>query len=340
MKYLLLIVCTVLWLPRVASGQSREILLEKLHFVYHDDPSLPLAPTAVELDKVRISRGQTAPGAFGSHADNEGLRSLVKALLCTTAKGGDARLQRIAATIIAITDKPVIVMLYRDEANRVHHPTLHAYSPAGAVSMPTHPNACWINAGELNGGSHAFAGIVGIGSHYYHPNTMVSGATGARQKKGMFLHELLHTQMSVRAESWLSPLPQYGSDGTHFFPELLPSANAAFEEGLANAFALYYQYNSSLDIINNLNGNQWMIAENEASCTAAGKPCIQQRLSANSVTTISSTCETNYQCYDILDISPDLIGAQRNILYQRPLPHCRGVQEHLHARPGGTQVTR
>jgi len=92
--------------------EDRTYLRNKVSFRYVAAPN-DTARAPVVLDNIGIWRG-TETGAFWSNASIPGLKGMVRALLQEPGHGGDGSLQYVAAQIIKILNKPVIIMLLDD----------------------------------------------------------------------------------------------------------------------------------------------------------------------------------------------------------------------------------
>jgi len=89
--------------------EDRTYLRNKVSFRYVATPNDTARAPAV-LDNIGIWRG-TETGAFWSNASIPGLKNMVRSLLQEPGRGGDANLQYVAAQILHVQNRPVIIML-------------------------------------------------------------------------------------------------------------------------------------------------------------------------------------------------------------------------------------
>ncbi|TMQ49698.1 MAG: hypothetical protein E6K71_04095 [Candidatus Eisenbacteria bacterium] len=98
--------------PASADDADRTYLLGKLVFYYVDTPNQTTVPPLI-LDNGAIARG-TESGLFWTSPKVPGLQRLVRALVKPPSQGGDESLQSLAAWILKVLDKPVMLTLVND----------------------------------------------------------------------------------------------------------------------------------------------------------------------------------------------------------------------------------
>ena len=304
--------------PR-AHAAYRDIVLEKLVFFYVDNPGSALpAPAAMEIDKRTIAGGGNITSPLWTNADNAGLKTLLQELLLEPSRGGNERLQRIVATVLAISSKQVRVFLYHDTGNATADASMPIYCTNAGAFAAAHNQASWPCARMYSPPDSTFSGEIGVGAHFFDAAVNAGGWQTSQEKGLVFVHELVHTQTPLVLESTLTG-NMYGPDGGHSLWEMIPSKNSAFNEGIANAFAFRYFLPASFSITTALNNNAQLRVENDPGCSSATVHCLQQRLAADSVPT-AAACVANHQCYAIRDISPEVIMHDElisaNVLYQ------------------------
>ncbi len=298
----------------------RQYVLEKLRFFYVDAPGTanPSNITALEIDKVTIAQGGNIANPVWTSANNDGLKTMLKRLLCDSVHGGDILLQGRVANVLLITDKKVLVFLYNDMPN-VQCPQTwknqHPYCENGNYEA-AHNKASWPCAFAYRDTTLPTAGEIGIGAYFFNPaRPGTSGGWSATDDKmHVFIHELVHTQLIVENDPTLGTVNKYGTGG-HSFDELLPSKNTAFNEGIATAFALRYHRMSWNNMTDWFNTNRSMIVDNLTVCGTATNPpghCLQTRLS-NAAVPVAAGGSTTQQSYLLRDIPEDIIMHNENM---------------------------
>lgn len=222
------------------NGQSRHrtVLKEKLIIYYVSNPNSTSSSTTA-LTNAEIYNG-TYSGSFWTNSAMRGPQRLVKALLCATDKGGDTKLQRLAAEIIKIRNKPTVVYLLNDATISINQNAENNYGACNDGSGKSWPCA---SAFDL---SNRLAGQMCLGTNFL-STYMPSGRNSRTIKKyrfGTFLHELTHTQDNADGRAHLHIVGNrwygYGRDGDHYGDEVLPDVEASYKEAIANAFGMYY----------------------------------------------------------------------------------------------------
>lgn len=320
MKIIALVAFLGLLAVAPVTGQSttettRQYLIEKLVFYYIDDPTQPFpaagpARAALEIDKVSISNNQDITSPLWTNTNNSGLKTVMKALLCTAANGGDVRLQSKVRNVLLITDKKVYVYLYNDFANGTPDASMPIYC---TYDSGPKPKASWPCANYFSNRSLEATGHIGIGAFFFHSTTTAGGWTTTAEKRSVFIHELMHTQ---------SPLAtvDYGNGG-HSFSEMLPGRNSAFDEGMANAFAFRYVFPDWAQMTAWFNNDNSLFVDNITGCPAGSTNgrCLIPRLTAASVSPLAS-CANGDQCYSIRAVPANIImhceNVPTNVLYQ------------------------
>jgi hypothetical protein len=95
-----------------AQTSDQQVLAGKLRFYYVAEPNN--ADDKPELLDNEAIVKETREGAFWTKSSTVRLQELVRALLCDLGDGGDVTLQRLAARIVLIKDKPIDVYLIDD----------------------------------------------------------------------------------------------------------------------------------------------------------------------------------------------------------------------------------
>ncbi len=304
--------------------QRRQYLREKLKFFYVDNPAVERPQLkdlwTIEVDKNAIAENKDIDSPLWKNPNNAGLKDLVIKLLCSSANGGDARLQRVVRDVLLITDKLVYVFLYNDVPNTGHHNSwIYCTNTSYAAS---NNNASWPCAFYFPDRNLESSGEIGIGAYFFSSTRPESsgGWSAAGDKGHVFTHELVHTQMPLVLEPSLGSVNMYGPDGSHSFNELLPSRNSAFNEGVATSFALRYFLPSWMSMTKWYNDNKVMYLDNLAGCVAPPPlHCLQTRLNSASVAAEGS-CGTGATCYKIRNLPAPIImhceNVSANVLYQ------------------------
>ncbi|HYR53106.1 MAG TPA: hypothetical protein VET83_10915 [Candidatus Dormibacteraeota bacterium] len=225
--------------------EDRTYLRNKVSFRYVAAPNDTARAPAV-LDNIGIWGG-TETGAFWSNPNIPGLKNMVRALLQEPGHGGDGNLQYVAAQIIKVLNKPVIIMLLDDTGTAMNRGAYrkwdactdgHGHAWPCASNMATGDDSRERCARELHQAvparRDAWAGQMALGQAVF--NGDLNWATST------FIHELVHTQdrSDGRAHMfWMSSRSyHYGADGTHYGVEAIPNLAATYQEGIANTLRL------------------------------------------------------------------------------------------------------
>ncbi len=359
MKHPLLLLFLLLGAALGAQGsyadQVRNYVRENLIFYYVDNPAAarPGDMGTIEVDKNAIAQGQDITTPLWTNAGNLGLRQLVVKLLRAPANGGDFDLQRITRDALLITNKKVIVYLYNDSANGMPDPTWRQ-SPNGIYcryggTNATLVNKCWPCANFFTDRTLAAGGHMALGSHYFNPasNTTIEDAN---TKISTFLHELVHTQLKNVIEAQVPVANWYGAPNQgHFYSELLPSKNTAFNEGVASAFAYRYYLPNDQNLIRWLNSNATMWVDSIAGCAGGATPsyhCLMDRFRQAGMPGVAGNSNGILgRRYPIRDIPPELLVHNETVLanlifeytrqYNNPLMLVRDIKR-AHADINGT----
>ncbi len=234
---------------RNSEAQSnKQLLIDKLLIYYVANPNSASGSTVL-INNSQVSRAQYN-GAFWSNSNMSGAQQLVKALLGSSSNGGDANLQRLAAKIIDIRSKPVIVYLLDDSGISLNS---NARSNYGACLSGN--NKSWPCARAYSG-TNPVAGQMSLGTYYlttYLPSSR-SSSNIKQYRFATFLHELTHTQDHADGRYHLFYLGttwfHYGADGDHYHVEVIPNIVSSYKEGIANVFAMAFDdkfYRDGLD---------------------------------------------------------------------------------------------
>ncbi len=281
----------------------------KLIVYYVHDLSRPMpAKGSEDFNKMRvnldeIARTGSTSGNFWSTPTNEGLKKLFLRLLRPYKQEGDRRLQVMIRGVLAITDKPVVVFLYNDYSGKtpIHYSWLKKGILCRMKDKGSDPatRRSWPCANRLPTEPH-LAGHIGIGSYFFNSTTPVGYRT-AEEKAGVFIHELVHTQLDSPMESTLGSISPYGNGG-HSTNELIPSQNWAFNEGIATAFALRYHFMNGMDVTSWLNANIPLFVDSPTlgcSSSSSSAHCLEARLKSDRVPFSNGELKKFYKIRDI-----------------------------------------
>jgi hypothetical protein len=207
--------------------------------------------TPVLLDNAAIMTG-TETGVFWTTAAMSGPQNLVRALLKPSNSGGDGNMQRIAAKILRVLNKPVRVNLLNDASTNVGTVARNRYGACVGDNNKAWPCASNMTISDDRAADCArilgvaapartdnvWAGTVCMGTAYF-------SASGAMSFKfSTILHELVHTQDYTDGRGhlfWVGTRNyRYGADGSHFGTEAIPNRAMTYKEGIANAIRLMY----------------------------------------------------------------------------------------------------
>lgn len=231
--------------PANASEADRTYLQGKVSFRYVDTPN-DLSKSPEILDNAAIAGG-TESGTFWSNTTIPGLQTIVRALVKPSGKGGDGNLQYVAASIIRVLDKPVIIMLLNDTGglNSAAFDHWDACSNGSGKAWPCASNFATADDSREDCAKKqgkpvparrdgVWAGQMALGQGVFVGDPGWATST--------FIHELVHTQdrSDGRAHMfWVSNKSyHYGADGTHYGVEAVPNLAATYQEGIANTLRL------------------------------------------------------------------------------------------------------
>jgi hypothetical protein len=243
MKYLVSFLAIILSLA-VQAQTDREFIRDhlRIHFVVNGNLPYTAANVSV-LNNAEIFTHQFN-GSFWTNTAASGSQRLVKSLLCDASNGGDTYLQAWTKRLLSITRKTVFVFIIDDRTNPI---TNWNNARAAYGACQGNPGQCWpcaigyaANPG-IDVSAPAISNVAGqlAMGNFYFSQASDGGSAGLNQfKKGVFLHELMHTQDNTHARDhlfWLGDRHyNYGKDGTHYYAEVLPNLAAGFKEALAN----------------------------------------------------------------------------------------------------------
>lgn len=255
--------------PAQAADADRAYLRSKLSFRYVDQPNQLIQLPEI-LDNAAIAAG-TETGTFWSSTKVRGLQGLVRALLREPSKGGDDYLQFLAAGILKVLDKPVMLTLVNDVDAPLTSQALthwdacddrrgHAWPCASNMATSDDFRAqCARRNGQSAPGRRDFwAGQMTLGQ-------AVFNGTKAERATGTFIHELVHTQDRSDREDvrfWLSNRwYNYGADGTHYTIEAVPNLRSTYQEGIANTMRLALDMEQRRDMFRWFANNDVVLVE-------------------------------------------------------------------------------
>jgi hypothetical protein len=290
-----------------AEDMARQLILEKLVFYYIENPNLPKPSniSPLEVDKATIAAGNDLTTSLWTNPNNVGLKNLLIKLLHTPSSGGDFVLQTTVKNVLLITGKKVKVYLFGDFQGLSPHSSWPIYCTGDGNYPEGKGNCSWPCASTIS--TTGFTGHISLGAYYFSPSGYANGRS-ERRVNSTFIHELTHTQIPLTLESDMiaAGVDMYGNDGNHTLDELIPSDNSAFNEGIANGFAMkyYFRDSSSLDFIPMLgNPSSTVYVETLSQCGKGRSPgphCIQDRLASAGVVPFSDSLR--YKTYLLKDI--------------------------------------
>lgn len=242
MKTILIIILSIFISMYAFSQEARAFISDRLRIFYVINGNLPAstANNVIQLNNQEIYNHQFN-GNFWTNSALAGSQAMAKALLCEKSNGGDFYLQVWASRLLSISGKIVYVYLIDDSSNPITNWN-NAWTHYGACQGP---NGCWpcaigyaANPSSSDAQLALAAGQLAMGNFYF-TKADDGGSVGINEfKKGVFLHELTHTQDNSNARDHLfligSKYYNYGSDGTHYYAEVLPNLASGFKESLAN----------------------------------------------------------------------------------------------------------
>jgi hypothetical protein len=228
-----------------ARADDASYLRERISFRYVDTPNT-IATIPQILDNTAVAAGNET-GLFAAATAIPGLKGIVRALLKAPGQGGDANLQFVAAQILKIQDKPVIIMLLNDTGTALTSAAFDQWDACDNGSGRAWP--CAFNMDTSDDAREACArgrGATPPARRTFWAGQMALGQTVFNSDPGWatstFIHELVHTQdrSDGRAHMfWVSNRSyHYGADGTHYGVEAVPNLAATYQEGIANTLRL------------------------------------------------------------------------------------------------------
>jgi hypothetical protein len=235
--------------------RARQRIISDLVFTYVQNPHLPASnPNSSEiLNNADIAANQNMTGDFWTNANNAGSQNLVRTLLQPAQDQQARKLQYLVAAILQIQELRVNVFLFNDW-NNPNLPTDTSYhsdwgiSPgvtAGNNLLNTSSTSPWVWPHANHHIHNGFAGLLRMGGAF-----LSDYIEGQENAMATILHELTHTQDNSEFSTTFGSY-YYGRDDSHFFSELIGNFNAAYVEGIANAFELlYHRYADIYDWLN------------------------------------------------------------------------------------------
>lgn len=251
MKHIIITITLFLLIAKSYSQGNDRNTIRDLMKIYYVERINDESYTPVLLDNTAIMSGSET-GSFWTTTAMSGPQNLVRALLKPSSSGGDANMQRIAAKILKILNKPVKVNLLNDAvasvgavAQRRYGACLGGNSKAWpCASNMTTSNDYSENCARILGvpaparTDNLWAGNVCMGTAYF------SGTGNITSKFSTILHELVHTQDYTDGRGHLfwvgTTYYRYGADGSHYGTEAIPNRALTYKEGIANAIRLMY----------------------------------------------------------------------------------------------------
>lgn len=238
-----------------ARGQTSDqaYLAGMVHFFYVAEPNDADVNGYIPelLDNEAIQK-ESREGAFWTNTSTVRLQELVRGLLCDFGDGGDNMLQRLAARIIAIRDKPVIVYLIDDataplnedarvrwgrwidtQRNRVY-PAAYDFSASEELRTQCEQRRGVASEPRLD---NDYAGEIAIGAQV----DLKAGSGGVVAP--LFLHALVHTQDRTCSKRHVyGPLgyPTEDEQTKALAYATFPDLKTAYREALAYTIACWY----------------------------------------------------------------------------------------------------
>ena len=283
--FLLLAVAVLLGAPAARAQTDAEYLRGKLSFRYVHTPN-NLTSTVEILDNAAIASG-TESGAFFASPSLSGLHGMVRGLLKPPGQGGNSNLQYVAAKVVKILDRPVMIVMLNDVSATLSTAAMNhwdACSDGAGHAWPCASNASTTDdqrtrCAEVNHETPRprqdgnWAGSMTLGQAAFN-----GGSAGSAI--GTFLHELVHTQdRSDRREHMFNISGRshsYGADGDHYDVEAVPNLAATYQEGIANAVMLTVDGSTARRIFNWFAQNDVIMVEKNVPTAASGSgevPC-------------------------------------------------------------------
>lgn len=224
-----------------AVGAPKDVIIQKLSFRYVAAPNAATGGTVEIQDNAAIAAGKEE-GAFWANPSMASLQGVVRGVL-----RDDPRLQDLVASVLAITDKPILVMLLDDSATPL---TATITLNGSTIPVATVRFGACVDTGDRawpcanrNDATAAFGGHMTLGAFR-------ANAYDATDLRAVFLHELVHTQdrsdwrghlFFINGKSY-----GYGPDGEHYSAEAVPNSAMTYAEGIANTLRVMYNSQQAL----------------------------------------------------------------------------------------------
>lgn len=230
--------------------ERRKYLMDHLSFYYVSDPNDETGK-AYKLDNQAIASGKKE-GEFWSDSTLMPLPQLVQALICNHIASdeknrGDEFLQINTSDILKIMDKPVQIWLYNDNEPLEELPN-DKYNPCTDLFGYVWPCASTFNRKEQE--ADFWAGYMHLGIENLTPDLSPNDSSffddPFTNAATTFLHMLMHTQDQSRLKAHMHhPYEndrwyETGENEQHFVVEAAPTLLSAYQEGIANIYALDY----------------------------------------------------------------------------------------------------
>lgn len=299
--------------------RSRQRIISDIVFTYVQNPNLPSSnpSSSSVLNNADIAANQNMTGDFWTNSNNTGSQNLVKALLQTAPDAKTRQLQYLVASILQIQDLRVNVFLFNDKnnSNLTSAASYHAdwgidANVLGANNLLTTPSSSpWVWPHANHRIHNGFAGLLRMGSAF-----LTDYIDGPETALATILHELTHTQDNSEFSTTFGQY-YYGMDNSHFFSELIGNFNAAYVEGIANAFELmYHRYADIYDWLNNNEQLPYELIPSSACGTLPPNSCLDLYLTnthsvapaATGTRTAGSTTFTENR-YRMRDLPSDVL---------------------------------
>jgi hypothetical protein len=237
-----------------------------LRIFYVQRPTSSAAP--ITLDLTAISQN-TFGGVFFADTSVVDSHNMIKALLSSTANGGDTLLRKYVAKVLTIQKRFVGFYVVNDNTAI---PTASKTSVQNRFGICYDSNDfCWPCAitcrqdcnntfsGCTSARSRGWLGSFSIGNNFVKDNMF-----NLPYCYGTIIHELTHTQDNSDSRpnflvnnNWQS----YGADDMHNYTELIPDPTMSFKEGLANYFSSMYDPTELNSIVRAFTINDTLMVE-------------------------------------------------------------------------------
>lgn len=251
------------WNVARANDADRAYLKGKLSFFYVANPNAAGAVAAlVDVDALLKNTGT---GSFYTDPNMAKFRDAIKAMMGAgpVAGAGDLdTLQRVVASTLKLTGKPIGIYLIDDSAGKLTN-SANINRFAIRLDGPTNQKV-WPSASVYRGDDrdkHAWGGSFTLGAWHY--NNTPQFAT-LKKCIGTVCHELMHTQDLSDMRVHQFGAFYYGADKNHFITEATPDRALVYIEGIADFAEFSYNEDAAKEALNWFTNNDYMYVEQVA----------------------------------------------------------------------------